>query len=88
MLMGEPIIPAKIHPDSVPYAHALLFGTYPRHMVEKGKFSSNLKYYNMDGETAIVFHSGIFLWFARYIERAHHKDTTPGRRDPSRGSSS
>ena len=30
--MGEPTIPAKIHPDSVPY---VILGTYPRHMVER-----------------------------------------------------
>jgi hypothetical protein len=59
MLMGEPIIPAKIHPDSVPYAHALLFGTYPQHMVERGKFSS--KYYNADGETVVAIHYGFFF---------------------------
>jgi hypothetical protein len=35
MLMGELIIPAKIHLDSVLYAHALLSGTYPQHIVER-----------------------------------------------------
>jgi serine/threonine-protein kinase SRPK3 len=57
MLMGQPIIPAKIHPDSVPYAHTLLFGTYPRHLVERGKFSSKYG----DGEMATAIHSGILF---------------------------